>query len=503
MTLSVDNVVQVSDVISPLGLLRRDFGISLFMTTDDILGTGSNRIAVLPDSDTGDEIFAAGSEPKKMYDVYFQQVPYPKNIIVGRWINADVGARLIGDTPALLSVFQAISDASFEMNGEDYTAINLSAALSYADVATAIQAAFAAGTDLNLKTAAVTYDAALGVFKIQCTTTGASSTLTFTSPVDPPVGTDISTLIGWDSASEAVIDQGADEETISEAIEACLALNDSPYFIELEETITDFDTINEVVTWVATRRYMFAAASLEAGALTTGESATVAAQIAALEPPRTWMTWSGTGDYKAPSSAGRLSSVNFSGNNTLITLNLKQLPGTLSDDITQTQKAELDRKNLNYYVPLFATGSPGADSYLTGITFKDGVWIDVRYFVDWLVNAIQVDVFNLLYASPKLPQTESGVGAIQQVIEDVCAQGVRNGGLAPGTLSAANILDVQNTTGNIDFDGFLPKGFLVYASPIAQQAQADRELRKAPPFKVWCKGAGAIHEVEISLVYEN
>ena len=87
-----------------------------------------------------------------------------------------------------------------------------------------------------------------------------------------------------------------------------------------------------------------------------------------------------------------MSAVNFAQNNSLITMNLRQLPGTAADTITATQKVELDRKMCNYYVPLFATGSPGANSYMTGTTFKDGAWLDVRYWLDWMVNAVQVDV---------------------------------------------------------------------------------------------------------------
>ena len=130
-------------------------------------------------------------------------------------------------------------------------------------------------------------------------------------------------------------------------------------------------------------------------------------------------------------------------------------------------------------------------------------WVDVRFWLDWLVNAIQLDVFNLLYASPRVPQTEIGTATIQGVIDSACQQGVRNGGIAPGILSAANILDVQQTTGNLDFDGFLPKGYLIYAPPFSQQSTSDRNARKSTPFKVWLKGSGAIHFVDIALIYEN
>ena len=79
----------------------------------------------------------------------------------------------------------------------------------------------------------------------------------------------------------------------------------------------------------------------------------------------------------------------------------------------------------------------------------------------------------------------------------MCAvQAVRNGGAAPGQLSTALRADVQQTTGNEDFDGFLVKGFLVYMNPISEQSQSDRDDRDSTPARVWVKGAGAIHRAE-------
>jgi len=499
----VSNVVNVTDTITPQGILRRVFGIGLLVTTDTQLGTGANRIVVLPDSDTGSDNFTAGTEPRKCSDIWFQQVPYPKNLVVGRWINADVGADLTGNGLTTLAVFQAISDGSFEMNGEDYTAMNFSAALSFADCAAVIEAKFAAGTDVNLKTATVAYDAVAGELTVTTATTGATATLTYATTVSPASGTDIAALTGWDTAAAGTLNQGADEETIDEAIEAIIALNDSPYFILLDETIAGGDDILAVSTWVASRRYMFASFDTGPDALVPSETGSMSAQLFALEPPRTFGMWSNTLDYKEASSCARLSSFNPAQRKSIITLNLKELPGTTPDDITQTQLNELQRKNVNVYTPMTSTGSDPDNAYLTGTTFKSGVWTDVRFWLDWFVNATQLDVYNLLKASGRVPQTEAGVTAEQRAIEAVCQTGVLNGGSAPGQLSTANILDVQQTTGNLDFDGYLPKGYLIYASPIATQAQADRALRKSPPFKIWLKGSGAIHFVEIAITFEN
>jgi len=337
---------------------------------------------------------------------------------------------------------------------------------------------------------------------IATVTTGATATLTVASAAAS--GTDISATIGMDTASSPTLNQGDDEETITEALANILALNDSPYFIALDETITTETDKEAVSAWVASRRYMYAASDSDATTLTTGETTSFFYQQDQLNLPRTWGTWSATLDYKALSAAGRMSSFNGEQSNSLITLNLKQLPGTTSDSaITSTQKTELDSKGVNYYVPLFAPASSSSDSYLSGVTFQSGVFVDVRFWLDWCVNALEVDLFNFLYASDRVPQTEDGVAAMQRVMEAVHEQGVRNGGIAPGTLSAANILDVQQTTGNTDFDGYLPKGYLIFTEAIANQSTASRALREAPPTTIWIKGSGAIHSIDISLTFEN
>lgn len=500
----VSKIVRVTDQIVGAGVLRREFGVMLFVTTDDsYLGTGANRVAVVADADEGAEIFDLGTEPRSAIDILYQQEPFPKNLVVGRWINADTPAQIWGTTDhSTFAALNAITDGSFVCKDEDFTLVDLSSAIDLAGIAAMIQTELRTGTDPDFAAATCVYNVTAGRFEVTTGTgVGADQTLTLFSTTDPLVGTDISGLLGLDTG--ATLNQGADTETITEAIEAIIALNDSPYFITVENTITDFATLDEVRTWVSSRRYMFFMDNLEAGTLTTGEAASVVAQFFALEPPRVASMWSGTDDYKALSFAGRFSSINFSGANTLITGNLKQLPGTLADDLTTTQTTELERKFCNYYAPFFSVGSDPINGVFNGTTMKSNIWIDVRYWIDWIVNAVQIDVFNLLYDSGKVPQTEAGVTAIHNVIDSVMRQGVRNGGIAPGTMSAATILDIQQSTGNADFDGFLPKGYLIYSTPIADQSQSDRAARKSPPFKAWMKGSGAIHSVEISLIFEN
>jgi Protein of unknown function (DUF3383). len=120
-----------------------------------------------------------------------------------------------------------------------------------------------------------------------------------------------------------------------------------------------------------------------------------------------------------------------------------------------------------------------------------GDFIDTIFGADWLAIDIQNTVYNLLYTSPtKIPQTDSGNHLIATGIEAVCAQGVENGLLAPGTWTQAGF-------GALNQGDFLPKGYYVYAPPISLQNTADRAARKSVTFQVAAKLAGAIHTVDV------
>jgi len=47
------------------------------------------------------------------------------------------------------------------------------------------------------------------------------------------------------------------------------------------------------------------------------------------------------------------------------------------------------------------------------------------------------------------------------------------------------------------------KGYYTYSIPIAQQAQTDRELRKAPLVQIAVKRAGAIHSSDVLVIIER
>jgi len=74
----------------------------------------------------------------------------------------------------------------------------------------------------------------------------------------------------------------------------------------------------------------------------------------------------------------------------------------------------------------------------------------------------------------------------------VLGEAVNNGLVAPGTWNADGF-------GLLERGDYLDKGYYVYTTPVAEQAQSEREQRKCPPIQIAAKLAGAIHFVDVQI----
>ena len=498
MSLSLDNIVRVSDSIVATGVLRRELGIGLFVTVDNHLGLGADRVAIYSDFASLAKKFPIDSEPYKAGQAWFSQSPFPRNLVVGRWFNEAAGAQLTGGkvtkTAVELEALKATGKLSITINATPYTdtVVDFTDITSYADAATKIQTALTtAGAAVT-----VTYNPLTGGFVITTTQTGNDKSISYA--VAPSEGEDLSQILFLRDNLALSKQDGITAETIVEALNAIQTYNDGWYFIMLDHSVDNNETLHALADYVETNRYMFSAQTISPQVLTPGETESTAYQLYQKQLQRTWMTYSGAQDYKDVSIAGRFSSINFNASNSMITAKFKQLPSLQSDVISLTQLKELERKRTNYYTK-FATRAV----YSEGTTFSNDAFIDVRYALDWFVNAIQVDIFNLLYASGRIPQTHQGEAVIVDVINRVCVQAVANGMIAGNQVSEAMKNDIILTTGNQDFDGFLASGYLIWSQPIADQPLSERNARKSTAKKVWLKSSGAIHSVEVILNLEN
>lgn len=189
----------------------------------------------------------------------------------------------------------------------------------------------------------------------------------------------------------------------------------------------------------------------------------------------------------AAAYAGRALSTNFSGSLTTQTMHLKDLIGVVGDTaidqsaLTKCQAAGIDiYPNLQGIAKVFTSGM--------------NLFFDDVYNEQWLVGALSVAGFNVLaQVSNKIPQTEAGLSILKNAYRSVLEQSVLNGYVAPGVWTSPSTFGVP---GDLQ-DNISQRGYYVYALPLSQQLQDEREARIAPVIQIAIKVAGAIHSSSI------
>ena len=180
-------------------------------------------------------------------------------------------------------------------------------------------------------------------------------------------------------------------------------------------------------------------------------------------------------------------STNYSGDNTCLTMNLKELTGIQADlNLNQTVFTQAKTNGVDIYANTEGLSCVYSNS--------NGLYTDEATGELWLKKALEVSGFNYLRkTNTKIPQTESGMSGLKNAYEQRCIQGVRNGLIAPGawndSVPFGNPADFLR---NIE-----ERGYYIYSLPIAKQQQAEREARIAPVVQIAIKLSGAIHSSNV------
>nr|DAL18044.1 MAG TPA_asm: tail sheath protein [Caudoviricetes sp.] len=279
-------------------------------------------------------------------------------------------------------------------------------------------------------------------------------------------------------------------ETLAQAITAVLQFtNWYGLGIADDEDLTAAEiTATAAAIQASSLSRVFAVTSDDSGIIDSASTTDIASTLKAAGYGRTFVQYSTKSKYAALSAFGRAFTVNFTGNNTTITLKFKTEPGVTYETLTSSQAAAVDAKNANVFV-YYANDT----AILQQGVMANGDFFDERHGLDWLQNYVQTNLFNLMYTSTtKIPQTEAGITRLLSNVEQSLDQAVSNGLVAPGVWNGGDI-------GQISAGDTLTKGYYVYAQPLSSQAQADRETRKAPLIQAAIKLAGAVHYADVQI----
>lgn len=421
--------------------------------------------------------------------LWFQQVPQPTTLKIGRWAASASSGVLKGASLSVaaqaLSNFTAITTGGFTYtkNGgapTSVTGINLSGATSLNAVASLITAALSGAT--------MVWNAAYSRFELTSTTTGTTSSISFLTA--PGSGTDISGILGMLSTSSGAYRV---DGILAETAVNCLALFDQNYgqswyaAVVLGAVNADHLACAALLEGTNTK-HLYGITTQEAGVLVAATTTDIAYQMSQLAYNKTVVQYSSSTPYAVVSLLARMLTVDYTGNSTTITLAYKQEPGIVAEALNTVQADALKGKKCNAFMAF----NNNTAVVLNGVC-SSGVFVDTVTGSDWLAVTLQTSLYNLLYTSTtKIPQTDAGMQLLCTTAEAVCAQAVANGLLAPGTWQSSGF-------GQLKTGDFMPKGYYIYAPRVALQSQADRAARKSVPIQIAAKLAGAVHEVSIAV----
>lgn len=512
MPLSVKRVVNVTVSLSPMAAQRRGFGTLLIIGDSDVL-SDSESFRSYSTLEGVTEDFEVDAPEALAAQAYFSQTPQPDSLVISKWQAQPTSGFLTGANLSQVDFTTLQKDGAFKIsvNGSEITVnVTASSAVDLDDIATRINTALGENASCALNG---------GALVITSKATGTGADVSYASAPDD--GTDLSAIFGLTEGAGAKQTQGADHaqsavEAVSQALEdfgrdfygvifaAQTALTDNDYLeiAQLIEASGDSHIFGITLTdpkFIATPSNDAANVdSAVTGQARVGEDGQdLPTKLKNGQFTRTITFYSPyvEGDsayqlnpYFAASALGRMFTVDFDGSRTTLTLKFKQAPSLQPGDYSETQANRLEDKNVNIYAMY------DNDTYIIEQgEMASGMHADERHGLDWLQDAIQTAIFNVLYQSKtKIPQTDDGMAMIVSAIEKVLNQAVDNGLVASGVWNSDGF-------GTLENGDTLANGYYVYAASVNDQDQSQREAREAPAIQCAVKLAGAIESVDVTV----
>ena len=487
MAIEITEFANVSISVSPTGVSAGNFGILGFLTSDSDLNIAGKGILPAERARSYSSLASVGSDWQASSEVYkaasafFGQTPTPTDFLVKMCYESAQPASVVGggsDTAAELiaATWNGTGSLSMTIDSTDVVITDLdvsgAATADYAGIADELEVAIsgiAAG-------ATVVHNGYQ--FVVTGATTGAAALIT------APSSTEATVALGL-AVQSSSSSNGIDAETPVDALAATLAKGIVDVGLVTHKKWRDSvgvatgSSTTDIAMWAEGAKRIFCNTTNDLTTLTAATSH-IAADLKSRALRFSLTTFSkDSSAYPSASVFGRAASVNFSAIGSTITLNLKQMPGVASENLTPSEFGHLRSHFASAVVQIGSSISAYTDSRMAS-----GSWLDTTHGVLWLESRCEADMFNLLYVSgTKLPYSQVGINTAAATLERSLQSAVRNGLAGPGFLS----------------DGtYLSEGFVVEAVSLANTPTGDKGSRVYKGLSFKMVGAGAMHEVEVS-----
>jgi len=493
----LSNVINVGILPEGKAVAGDNMNVVAIFTSDQTKLSTNNRYELYRSTGAVDADFGTESETASFARSFFGTTPNPVSggggvLVMAYWRSAEEtvpasAAVLTGEQlseSVTIPQLQQISDGSFKISVDgveiDATGVDFSSVSDFSDVVTILDAEVTSGTVSEVD----------GRFIVTSDTTGVTSLIDYFIP--SAAGTFVGALLGLNSNSLATTVQGADSsveapETKLEALAAVKALVNFKGFTFIDNP-TDQES-EDSAEWAQANDVMGYDVFDQATNLEKTSSNPVW-QIKLASKTNYRMLYSKAGNRKfAATYMARAHVVLFNGENTALTMNLKEL-SEAAEVYSQTEIDKAAQVGLDIYT-LF-----GGNEVPKVLTSGSNDFTDNRYNILSYKNAIQVNVFNILgITATKIAQDQAGVDKLVNECIRTTEIYRRAGVFSPGTWSSPDSFgDLDTFKRNIEANGYY-----FIAGSLAAQSQNDRQARKSPVIQGGLKLAGAIHSADIIL----
>lgn len=451
-TLSIDRIIDVHTYISPLAAPRRGFNEHCIIgsTSHIPIATRIKQYGTDFASDMVSDGFATTDPEYLAAQLYFSQSPQPDRLWVGR-----------RDASALRTVELNAAGLGYDA-GDELT--------------------IAGGTG--------------GTFIVDTVDTGESAGAILTGHLgNQGTGYGLATGAGLSGGegSGATVNITAIGETAVQAAQACRAANFEWYSLQVLGAAKAEHLLLAAWAEAASPDSVYAYTTQDADVITNATT-DVMSLLKALSYSRSVGQWTNEATGNAAAIAaimGYAMGQNTGLANTAFTLMFKAEIGIQTEPLDGTVVGYVEGKNGNLYLSY--------GNYYN--IFGKGVMANGQDFseilnLDMLKNDLQLNLMDLLYGTPKIPQTDAGQAQLIEACNRACEDAVLRGFLAPGKWTGPSII-------NLKHGDYLPKGYLCQSYPYSTQSDADRAAYKAMPIYIAIKAAGVVKSISIGVYFNR
>ncbi len=363
----------------------------------------------------------------------------------------------------------------------------------------------AASETITLYTPAVQFDSLSGAFVVYSGTTGSpTSTMAFAT------GTIAAGLL-LTQATGAFLSQGAAAATPASFMNGVVAVttNFVCYKTSFDPDGGSGNTLKQAfAAWknAYPNRYAYVVGDVDPLAVANPpQTETLGYVLANNGDSGTFLISETAGSNVGSFVCGAAASIDFEETNGRITFAFKNQPGLVASVVTATQAVnaggnpQVEGSFGNGYNYFGAVGG-AAQNFLwlqRGTVTGPFKWFDSYVNQVWWNNLLQNALLNFLGTVKSVPFNQAGAGLIEQVLADPIQAGLNFGAAAPGSISSAQVAEVNTAAGANVATTLQTQGYYLQ---VLQQSATVRGNRGPWAITLWYLDRGSVQSISLSSI---